>query len=285
MVDKNFVILGASGQLGKALAVQYPQAQTFDSNALDITSKEAVENFDWSEVTHILNAAAYTNVDGAESTDGRRIAWAVNATGVRNLSAVAIKHNMTLVHISSDYVFDGTAELHTEEEALSPLSVYGECKAAGDIAASLAPKHYILRTSWVIGDGANFVRTMAGLAKRDISPTVVHDQIGRLTFTSELVKAIDHLLSQNAPYGTYNVSNNGESASWADITRTIFEKLERTDLTVTNTTTAEYFAGKEGIAPRPLQSTLDLSKIQATGFESTDWKENLSNYLQKEQTS
>lgn len=288
------VIVGANGQLGKALCEKYPQAKAVDSDELDITDQNSVETFDWNGVEIILNAAAYTNVDGAESQQGRVAAWKVNADAVANLVAVAAQKNLTLVHISTDYVFDGTSELHSEDEPLSPLSVYGASKAAGDLLVSMLPKHYILRTSWVIGEGKNFVRTMMSLAQKDISPTVVHDQIGRLTFTSELVRAIDHLLfSQStnsnlqstgaaAPYGTYNVTNSGDSVSWADITRQIYRLLGRSDLSVSNTTTAEYFAGKEDIAPRPLQSTLDLSKIQATGFKSTDWQQDLKKYIEKE---
>ena len=124
---------------------------------------------------------------------------------------------------------------------------------------------------------------MMGLADKDVSPTVVSDQVGRLTFTSELVRAIDHLLTKSAPFGTYNVSNSGKPASWADITREIFKLLGRDDLTVTDTTTLEYYAGKENIAPRPLQSALNLDKIRATGFEPRDWQENLKEYIEKEQ--
>jgi dTDP-4-dehydrorhamnose 3,5-epimerase len=162
--------------------------------------------------------------------------------------------------------------------------VYGASKAAGDLVVSLAPRYYILRTSWVIGDGKNFVRTMLGLGEKGINPSVVSDQIGRLTFTSELVRAIDHLLTSGASFGTYNVSNDGEPASWADITRTIFE-LAGYGNTVTNVTTEQYYEGKEGIAPRPLQSTLDLSKIQSTGFTMTDWQNALRNYIEKEKNS
>lgn len=219
----------------------------------------------------------------AEASEGRLASWRVNATGVRNLAAVAAARSMTLVHISSDYVFDGTASPHREDEPFSPLNVYGNSKAAGDIAASLVPQHYILRTTWVIGEGKNFVRTMLGLAQKGISPTVVGDQIGRLTFTSELVRAIDHLLTNKAAYGTYNVTNSGNTASWADITRTIFKQSGHADLMVTDTTTAEYFAGKSGIAPRPLLSEMDLSKIQATGFHGRDWQDDLNDYIAKEE--
>lgn len=282
MDDSRIFIVGAKGQLGLALREKYPKAKWADIEELDITNKESVSNFDWSGIKIILNAAAYTNVDGAETPEGRRAAWAVNADAVGNLVAVAAQYDMTLVHVSTDYVFDGTEQIHLEDEAFTPLSVYGASKAAGDLLVSLAPKFYILRTSWVIGEGKNFVRTMMSLAEKDISPTVVSDQIGRLTFTSELVRAIDHLLNTTAPYGTYNVSNSGEPASWADITREIFRLAGRDDLIVTDTTTEEYFAGKEGIAPRPLQSILSLDKIQATGFKSTDWQDSLKKYLHEQ---
>jgi dTDP-4-dehydrorhamnose 3,5-epimerase/reductase len=297
--DEGVFIVGAKGQLGTALRKKYPQAKSADITELDITDKLSVESFDWSGIDVIINAAAYTNVDGAETPEGRLAAWSVNADAVANLVAVSAQHDMTLVHISTDYVFDGTNDNHPEDEAFAPLSVYGASKAAGDIIVSLAPKFYILRTSWVIGEGNNFVRTMMNLAEKDISPTVVHDQIGRLTFTSELVRAIDHLLNGAKPsnikpqisnietafpYGTYNVSNDGESVSWADITRQIFKLLGRDDLTVTNSTTADYFKDKEVFAPRPLKSTLDLTKIQSTGFKSTDWQVELKTYIKLQNT-
>jgi dTDP-4-dehydrorhamnose 3,5-epimerase/reductase len=281
MDDKTFVIIGANGQLGTALREKYPNARAVDSDELDITSAKAVQSFDWSGATTILNAAAYTNVDGAETAEGRVAAWRVNATGPRNLAEAASKHNLTLVHISSDYVFDGSQQVHTEDEPLSPLGVYGQSKAGGDLAVSLTPKHYVLRSTWIIGEGKNFVRTMLGLGQKGIAPTVVADQIGRLTFTSELVRIIDHLLSSSAAFGTYNATNSGEVASWADITRAIFNDSGY-DLMVTGTTTKEYYASKEGIAPRPLNSEMDLSKLQATGFESRDWRNDLADYIKRE---
>ncbi|HTE22511.1 MAG TPA: NAD(P)-dependent oxidoreductase [Candidatus Limnocylindria bacterium] len=282
MDDSKFFIVGANGQLGTALRAQYPQAQFADIDEMDITDRASVMGYDWSGVTHILNAAAYTNVDGAETAEGRMAAWKVNAAAVGYLAEVARQHDITLVHISSDYVFDGTKHPHTEQEDFAPLSVYGASKAAGDLLVASLPKHYILRTSWVIGEGNNFVRTMLGLGAKGVSPTVVADQVGRLTFTSELVRAIDHLLSTSAAHGTYNVSNSGEPASWADIARHIFEIAGHKDLTVTDTTTAEYFAGKENIAARPLHSTFDLTKLTATGFESRGWYDELREYVKKE---
>ncbi len=281
MDDSTFFIVGANGQLGRALHAKYPSAQSADIDELDITSAESVANFDWSRVKVILNAAAYTNVDGAETAEGRMAAWQVNASAVGNLVKAALQHDLSLVHISTDYVFDGTKSPHTETEPFSPLSVYGQTKAAGDIAVGSLPKHYLLRTSWVIGDGKNFVRTMLELGKKGVAPTVVSDQIGRLTFTSELVRTIDHLLSSQAAPGTYNISNDGEAVSWAEITRAIFQAAGY-NLTVTDTTTAKYYEGKPDIAPRPLQSALDLSKIKAAGFQPADWHEDLKKYIAKE---
>jgi dTDP-4-dehydrorhamnose 3,5-epimerase len=282
MDDSSIFIVGANGQLGTALREKYPNAKSADIDELDITSQESVEAFGWNGIKVIINAAAYTNVDGAETTEGRVAAWNVNAAAVGNLAGVVDKHHMALVHISTDYVFDGTKSPHKEDEAFSPLSVYGASKAAGDLIVAGIDSHYILRTSWVIGEGKNFVRTMLELAHKGINPSVVSDQVGRLTFTSELVKAIDHLLTSQSPFGTYNVSNDGEPASWAAITREIFS-LAGVANTVTDTTTKEYYKDKPGIAPRPKQSTLDLGKLQATGFQSTDWHDDLGAYIKKEQ--
>lgn len=279
MDDSKIFIVGANGQLGTALRAQYPGAQYADVGELDITNRESVEKFDWSGIEIILNAAAYTNVDGAETSEGRVAAWKVNASAVANLVLVAKEYDMALVHISSDYVFDGTQKPHVEDEAFSPLGVYGQSKAAGDIAASLLRKHYILRATWVIGEGKNFVRTMLDLAEKGVSAAVVADQVGRLTFTSELVRIIDHLLRSSAPYGTYNATNDGTPASWADITREIFATAGYSELTVTDTTTADYFAGKEGIAPRPLESEMSLEKLHTTGFQSHDWHDDLRDYI------
>jgi dTDP-4-dehydrorhamnose reductase len=282
MDDTAIFIVGAKGQLGLALQAQYPGAQSADIDELDITNVASVNNFNWDGIQVILNAAAYTNVDGAETDEGRIVAWNVNATAVANLASVALKRDIAVVHFSSDYVFDGTKNPHTETETLSPLSVYGQSKAAGDLVISTLPKYYLIRTSWVIGEGKNFVRTMLELAKKQINPTVVADQVGRLTFTSELVRAVDHLLSSKIPYGIYNLTDSGEPASWADIARTTFSQAGYDNLVVTDTTTEEYFATKSDVAPRPLNSVMDLQKIEQTGFQPIDWHDDLSTYIKKE---
>lgn len=123
---------------------------------------------------------------------------------------------------------------------------------------------------------------MQDLAARGISPQVVNDQIGRLTFTSTLAGAIKHLLETQPSYGTYNVSNDGDSVSWAEIAKIVFTANGRSTSDVTGVTTDEYYKGKDGIAPRPLQSTMKLDKIKATGFAPTDWRVDLDNYLKEE---
>jgi dTDP-4-dehydrorhamnose 3,5-epimerase len=285
-----YLIVGSKGQLGLALQTKYPKAAAVDSDVLDITDKSAVDSFDWQGIKYIINAAGYTNVDGAETEEGKKLAWAVNGQGVANLSSVATLKDMVLVHISTEYVFDGSKAEHKEDEVPSPLSEYGKSKAAGDVHATKVPKHYLVRTSWVIGQGKNFVRTMLNLAEKGISPTVVSDQIGRPTFTAALADAIGHLITPSShlpsptshlPYGTYNVSGGGQPASWADVAREVFQAAGY-DLQVTDTTTEQYYAGKQNVAPRPLQSTLDLAKIRSTGFSPPDWHQDLVQYVKKE---
>lgn len=283
MRDSEILIVGAYGQLGKALQARFPGAVAVDREMLDLTDPKALEAFNWSNIRYLLNAAAYTNVDGAETPDGRIAAWMINAQAVANLAKVALARDLTMVQISSDYVFDGTKSPHTENEPMSPLGVYAQSKAAGDLIVIALPRHYVVRVSWLIGDGPNFVRTMMGLAAKNISPNVVDDQVGRLTFTDTLVDGIEKLLTNGAPYGTYNLSNEGEPASWATITGLIFAEMRRHDLTVTGITTKEYYAGKPGIAPRPLQSTLDLKKIKAAGVPLSDWKTELAEYIETQQ--
>jgi dTDP-4-dehydrorhamnose 3,5-epimerase/reductase len=274
------VIIGSNGQLGKALCDVYPEAITIDRDGLDITDVDAVNAFDWSGIAVILNAAAYTNVDGAETDEGRVQAWLANTTGVANLARIANNIDATLIHVSSEYVFDGTKSDHKEDEPFNPLSVYGASKAAGDIAASLANKSYIVRTSWVVGSGNNFVRTMHSLAGRGISPKVVNDQLGRLTFADTLADGIKHLVDNKAAYGVYNLSNSGPVSSWYDIATEVYQ-LSGSKEAVIGISTAEYFADKPTAAKRPLNSDLNLSKIEAIGFIPSAWQDKLKEYCNK----
>ncbi|GAB2536645.1 sugar nucleotide-binding protein [Brachybacterium huguangmaarense] len=276
------LVVGGTGQLGRALARHWDGREDVDvvgRAALDIADPASVAAFDFAPYGTIVNAAAHTAVDAAETPEGRREAWAANVHGVARLVEAAREHRARLVHVSSDYVFDGTAEVHTEDEAFSPLGVYGQTKAAGDAIVATLPEHYVVRTSWVVGDGGNFVRTMASLAERGIDPAVVGDQTGRLTFTADLARAIDHLLERGSAFGTYNVSSSGPIVSWADLARRVYELVGADPARVTPVSTEEYYAGKTGIAPRPASSALDLARITAAGFEPRDQDEALREYL------
>lgn len=280
IAPKKILVTGAGGQLGQALRREFPEAEFVDRSEFDITG-DIAHLRRWRDYGIIINAAAYTAVDAAETQEGREAAWKINALAVANLSRVASDNNITLVHISSDYVFDGTVERHDENETFTPLGVYGQSKAAGDTAVAFSHRHYIVRTSWVIGDGKNFVRTMKSLAEKDVKPSVVSDQIGRLAFTEDLAAGIKHLLDTNAPFGTYNISNDGSPVSWAEIAAEVYELSGKPASVVTPVTTEQYYEGKEGIAPRPLQSTLNLDKIKATGFTPREWKTALTEYLEQ----
>ncbi|MFL1999806.1 sugar nucleotide-binding protein [Microbacterium sp. A1-JK] len=278
MPPAKILVTGSNGQLGKALhdaLGDAPHVEYTTRDTLDLTDPDLGTARRWRDYDTIINAAAYTAVDTAETPEGRADAWAANVTAVTNLARIAAQNGITLVHVSSDYVFDGTKDgAYGETDPVAPLGVYGQTKAAGDAAVATTPRHYIIRTSWVIGDGNNFVRTMATLAERGINPTVVDDQHGRLTFTPTIADAIRHLLDTRAPYGTYNVTNAGEPTTWYDIARDVYRLTGHDPDRVTPVNTTTYFENATGpISPRPRNSTLDLTRITATGFTAADASE------------
>jgi dTDP-4-dehydrorhamnose reductase len=281
MDNSKILITGGNGQLGLALKKLYPGAKMTDSSDLDITDFDSLDNYDWDGIETIINAAGYTNVDGAETPEGKIAAWKVNDQAVGNLAQIAKTKNLLLVHISTAYIFDGTKKIYTERDAPNPQGEYAKSKAAGDERAVQAPKHIIVRTDSVIGEGKNFVRTMLGLAEKNISPTVVADQIIRPTFTTELARAIKFLIDKPAEPGIYNLTNEGEPVSWANFTRSIFKEAGF-NLEVIDTTLEKYSSGKPRTAPRPLNSVLDLAKIESMGFTPHDWQTDLSQYIKKE---
>ncbi|MGN8553511.1 UNVERIFIED_CONTAM: bifunctional dTDP-4-dehydrorhamnose 3,5-epimerase family protein/NAD(P)-dependent oxidoreductase [Microbacterium sp. SLM126] len=287
MGPRKTLIIGAGGQLGRALRAVYgdrPDVEYATRADLDLTDPGMPTARRWRDYGLIVNAAADTAVDGAETAEGRARAWSANATGVATLARIASENAITLVHVSSDYVFDGTAERpYVETDQFSPLGVYGQTKAAGDAVVSTVARHYIVRTSWVIGDGRNFVRTMSTLAERGVDPAVVADQVGRLSFTDDIARGIRHLVESAAPFGTYNLTCDGEPASWADLARRVYELTGHDPARVSGTTTDEYFANAAGpVAPRPRNSVLDLGKIVSAGFTPGDMQAKLAAYLTAE---
>lgn len=283
VAPRKTLVLGANGQLGRALRADYgddPSVEFVTRAEVDLAG-DLETALRWQDYDTVINAAAYTAVDDAEMPGGRADAWAVNVTGVAALARIATARGLTLVHFSSDYVFDGTSESpYREDDPIAPLGVYGQTKAAGDQLVATVPRHYLLRTSWVIGDGHNFVRTMLSLAERGVDPSVVDDQFGRLTFTSELARAVRHLTTTGAPYGTYNVTGAGPAASWADIARRIFELAGHDPQRVTGVSTDAYFASAtRAVAPRPRNSVLDNQKLESTGFIPEASEDSLARYL------
>jgi dTDP-4-dehydrorhamnose 3,5-epimerase len=305
MEPRRTLVVGSHGQLGRALQKEAAHRglvgwEFHDVDTFDLCDPTSYEGIDWDTYGTIINAAAFTAVDAAETPKGRAAAWKVNVEGVKQLARVAQEHRLTLVHMSSDYVFDGVAEEHDEDEGFTPLGVYGQTKAAADAIVSLVPHHYIVRSSWVIGDGRNFVRTMMALSRRVAAGeleqvTVVDDQRGRLTFTDEMAHAILWLLgyregadmvddrSPYATYGTYNLTGSGRIASWAEIAAEVFDLTCANGERVVPVSTEAYYAqATEPVSPRPAQSALCLNKIRASGFSPADWEESLRRYVAAE---
>ncbi len=273
------VVLGAGGQVGRALARRFPGATVLDRSSLDLADPAAVASHDWTGVDVVLNAAAWTAVDAAEDPANRAAVQAVNVDGVSALAEAARASGFLLVHFSTEYVFDGEHPGPIPEDApVRPLSVYGRSKADGDRLVTALDRHLLVRTTWVVGEGCNFVRTMAGLADRGVCPSVVDDQVGRPTAAEDLAAAVAHLVQRGAS-GTYNATGGGEPASWADVAEVVFAARGRDPGDVRRVSTAEYLADQPAAAPRPRNSVLDLTRLEATGFRPRNWRTALDDYL------
>ncbi len=303
MKPKRTLVTGCRGQLGRAVkkAAEDRGLMCFDYTDIeefDFADELAYDDIDWGLYGTVINCGAFTAVDASETSEGRAACWRANASGPSMLARMCNKHDITLVHVSSDYVFDGTLETHDENEGFSPLGVYGQSKAAGDLAVAGCQRYFIIRSSWVIGSGYNFVRTMMSLSDRCANQkdslsrvTVVDDQIGRLTFTDQMADGILWLLgyrngsvlpSNPAPYGVYNLTGEGSSASWYDIAKKTFDLRNQNGNCVSPVKTDEYYKNAAGpIAPRPSNSTLNLSKIEGIGFRPREWVDELSDYIDK----
>lgn len=269
------LVVGAKGMLGQDLMTLLgAEARGVDIEDIDITSMESVQKVLVTlKPRVVINAAAYTDVDGCESN--QELAMQVNGEGVAHLALISKEIGAKLVQISTDYVFDGgKGSPYLEDDPPRPLSVYGESKLAGEMNASFNPDHLIVRTQWLYGlHGKNFVETMLRLAAEKKELSVVDDQIGSPTWTVDLSLAIKSLIDKGCS-GTYHAANGG-FCSWNEFARAIFAEAG-IGITVNPMSTAEL--GRP--APRPLYSTLDCGKLNSdAGFQPQPWQEALKNYL------
>lgn len=279
------LVTGANGQLGQELVQQLIKRDvelfTYTKSELDICDLNTVMNV--VEQIHpnvIINAAAYTKVDLAESN--KEIAFEVNAYGQRNLTVAAEKVGAKICYVSTDYVFDGTAEEPYEEYALvNPIGIYGKSKYAGEqLTQSLSTKFFIVRTAWVYGAyGPNFVKTMLRLASERDELGVVSDQIGSPTYTVDLAEFIIELV-QTEKYGVYHCTNGG-SCSWYEFAKAIFEEAN-IDIKVNALTTEQYPTP----AKRPSYSVLSDTALKVNNFKPVrHWREGLKAFLQSIQNN
>ncbi len=271
------LILGAGGQLGRALCAQFPTAIALTREDFDVSHDLAYGSIDWSTVGTVINASAYIDIDGAETETGSLEAWNTNVVGVGKLARVCEDNGITLVHISSVYVLDGETDGEANEEiAVGPLSLYGESRIAGDALVSLVTQHLIVRTSWLIADDDDLNRTLQRMTSQAGFGDSTNLQRGRPTLTSELSKATKHLLDNSVPWGTYNVTNSGDVVTWAELVGEVRARAGATRNRIDSTQTANvnYVDGKDDQlrAPRPRNVALDLGKIRATGYEPADWR-------------
>ena len=282
-------LIGCNGMLGNEIARQLKENNidfTGTDREVDFTDMTSLEGFvSGKKIEFIINCAAYTAVDKAESEP--EFAAKLNEDGPKNLSEIANKIGATLIHISTDYVFDGSGDTpRTEDMKISPIGVYGVTKANGEArVSSIAKKYYILRTAWLYGwVGKNFVYTMIRAMNTHEAVKVVNDQKGTPTFAGDLAGVILNLISRKegeVPYGIYHCTDLGE-ITWWDFTNEIKKQgietgwLTNKDCVVNPCTSDEYPTP----AKRPAYSVLCKDKIQkALGITLPDWKESLSVFL------
>lgn len=278
------LVTGANGQLGQSLqfiAGKYTDIDFVfcDSSTLDITNLTNVKQvFNQFKPNFCINAAAYTAVDKAESEPEK--AHLINAIGAQNLAQICKETNCILLHISTDFVFDGTKKTpYTEEDQPNPTGIYGQTKLDGEKAIqNTFGNYYIIRTSWVYSQfGANFMKTMLRLASERDALSVVNDQIGTPTHAVDLAEVLikiittSHLNSQTFNFGIYHFSNEGQ-CSWYDFAKKIFE-INNINMNLQPIPTTSFPTP----AQRPSYSVLDKSKIKRVfGVEIKNWEVSLS---------
>jgi dTDP-4-dehydrorhamnose reductase len=279
----NIIIVGGKGQLGQCLQEKVDNASQFNyiflgSADFDITSAEQTAAvFEKYNPTFCINCAAYTAVDQAE--EDQQNAFEINEYAVKRLAENCLKYNTTLIHISTDFVFNGDSSIPlTEDLATNPVNVYGLSKLKGEQEIeSILEQYYIIRTSWLYSEKANnFVKTMLKLSQSRSELTVIYDQVGTPTYAMDLADVILQVV-ENDPkaYGLYHYSNEGV-ASWYDFAKAVFEFAE-VDMKVSPVASSAFVTK----AKRPHYSVLDKTKIKtALGLEIPYWRDSLNRCVQ-----
>ena len=272
------LITGSNGMLGHDLIEvlkDHHELLLTTSKTLDITDGDSVMDFIVkSNPDIVINSAAYTDVDGCESNPD--LAYNVNGEGVKNLALACREVDCPLVHISTDYVFNGQNDRPwVEDDEIGPISIYGKSKLKGEEhIKEILEKYFIVRTAWLYGvNGRNFPRTMLELAQNHSEITVVYDEVGTPTYTPDLAKGISKLIETDY-YGTYHLTNSG-NCSWCEFARYIFEVADM-DVKVIPVTASEFARP----APRPSYSVLENRKWVENGFEPLrNYKEAIKEYI------
>ena len=279
---KKVLLIGADGMLGGELKERLEKVYEVESTTLetlDICNKEAViSKAQEVKPYFIINCAAYTNVDGCETNF--ELANSVNGLALENIAEAANAVDATVIHISTDYVFDGelpVEEAYSEDMEPKPVSCYGKSKLLGEQNVAKTPKHYILRTAWLYGlRGKNFVKTMLRLSKEKDMISVVCDQHGSPTSTTTLCKIIEQIMEKEPEYGIYHSTCEGFT-TWYDFTCKIFEFAGIT-IPVKPITSDQYPTPTK----RPTNSQLSKEKLHNIGIYPEEFKDALKEYLKEE---
>lgn len=278
------LVTGGKGQLAQCIQSISNDHPSLDfvflgSNDLDISNINEVEDyFNKNNFDYCINCAAYTAVDKAE--EEQELAKKVNVTGAKNLAITCKNKDVVLIHISTDFVFDGTAKLpYTEEDTTNPISVYGKTKRDGELEiSSNLSQHFIIRTSWLYSEFAgNFVKTMLRLSKEREELSVVDDQTGCPTYAKDLAEVILKIIdSQSKQFGIYHYSNQGK-ITWYDFAKEIF-KQSQSDIKLHKTDSKTF----KTLATRPKYSVLNTSKIHSLlNLEPVKWEKSLEKCLKE----
>lgn len=276
---KKILVVGGNGQLGNCIRKIAPDFETqyeflfTDSQTLDITDESQINDFFYdNKPDFCINASAYTAVDLAEKEEEK--AFAINAEGVGNLAEVCAEYKTVLIHVSTDYVFDGETNLdYSEDDFTNPIGVYGESKLKGEeLALENNPKTIILRTSWLYSEfNKNFVKTMLNLFSQKDELGIVSDQFGQPTNANDLAEAIISIIENpNKTFGVFHFSNYPET-NWFEFAKKIAE-FSKSSVKLNALTTEQYPTP----AKRPKRSTMSLDKIEKIyAIEPKHWENSL----------